>query len=535
MIALRLLAVALLAISASATAVSEPAATTFQWPAQLGPEIGVVRASWALFLIPRDAETALNASFPDGVDVTEHAKHFYGEVHGPYGGSTGGVREETSSQSLGPTEARLGPSATWSSLYVAGPDLRISTAGMSGQVIRKAPGACLDELPVDFGDRYNYDRVSRWSEFCPSGVDAVVAVLSDVNLTRGAIEFTVNAPEADVLEWHGTAVTCTTNGCPSGGQRTSHATPLPTGHELSNHDFTFVNLDPKGTAGLAGRGQAAFVLVGGASIDLAVNGWLRFPAAGLESCPSCEAVDGSTLQVTGTVGLLNLHPEGERRMKAQLVGHATSARLDEVEIHPAALGLKVAGGAAAAGAVAVALAILAKWLFASFFTRHKEEGPLENERRRRLYDCIVEHPGIHTREALRRADVPPGSGRYHVGMLARAGLILERRHRNSVCLFPNEPRFASSWHELAVLREPEYRLLHDWIQANPEKTQQEIVAAFAASHGWVRSTAQMRLRRLHDEGLVQLRHLGRYKLYSTTRPLVVLAGGQQALAGPAFA
>lgn len=145
------------------------------------------------------------------------------------------------------------------------------------------------------------------------------------------------------------------------------------------------------------------------------------------------------------------------------------------------------------------------------------KGPLGNERRRRLYDCIVGHPGIHTREALRRAGVPPGSGRYHVGMLVRAGLVLERRHHNSVCLFPNEPRFAASWHELAALREAEYRTLHDWILANPGRTQQEIVAAFAAAEGWGRSTTQMRLKRLCDDGLLDLRHFGRYKRYSTKR------------------
>jgi predicted transcriptional regulator len=174
---------------------------------------------------------------------------------------------------------------------------------------------------------------------------------------------------------------------------------------------------------------------------------------------------------------------------------------------------------------------LIKVLFAPFFTRHKTEGPLESERRRSLYERIVEQPGLHVREALRRAGVPQGAGRYHVGILVRTGLVLERRYHGSVCLFPNERPFADSWRELAALRDPDARLLHDWLQANPNKTQLEIVASFAASHGWVRSTTQLRLNRLLDEGVLTVRQRGRFKLYSTAR-FGLEHGGQRSLAGP---
>jgi predicted transcriptional regulator len=151
-------------------------------------------------------------------------------------------------------------------------------------------------------------------------------------------------------------------------------------------------------------------------------------------------------------------------------------------------------------------------------------GPLlTNERRRQLYDCIAKNPGIHVRKALRGADVPSGSGRYHLTQLVRAGLVVEHRHRNTVCLFPNDARLAESWQQLAALREPEYRLLYDWIAAHPEKAQNEIVAAFAASHGWKRGVTRKRVARLAADGIVRYREQGRYKIYSTAKPALVMA------------
>jgi hypothetical protein len=521
------LVVILMMAGAAQGSESGDGATTFDWPAELGPALDVRGASWALILMPSDHNVSLNASFPGGASVTEYTKHLYAEVHGPIAGSTGTpVEGGEQTKDLGPMETHMGPSRTWSSLFIAGPSLQLNMTGLDGRVLLKRDGECLRRIPVELDERYL--QLARFNDLCPIGAHVVIAVRSDHDLTHGAEQFTLMADRAERVEWHGANITCTTTDCPSGGPRTRQSTALPTGHTITNTDNTYVSLTAHQGASLNGRGEAAVVFIGGASLDVGVDGRARFPASGLEGCSACEPSIGQTLQVTGAIELGDLHPEGDHRMRTQLVGEAASVRLDEVAINPTSLGLKVAGGTVAAAAVVATALVLLKVFFGSLFTRHTQKGALEHERRRRLYDYIVEHPGIHLRQALRAADVPSGSGRHHITKLAQAGLIVERRRYNTVCLFPTDARFADSWKEWAALHNPEYRLLYEWVQAHPDKSQNEIVAAFAVSHDWRRGVTRKRVERLAAEGIVHFRHQGRFKFYAASKANAAVAASLSA-------
>ena len=150
--ALRLSAIGLIIAAASVSASSEPTWTTFQWPAQLGPELAVSGAAWALILIPNEGATSLNATFTEGAEVTEHARHYYGQVHGPYAGSTGGVRSEDPSSTLGPFTASLARSATWSSLYVQHPAFASTLLGLPAKSLQRTTAPAWTTCPSSSTD-----------------------------------------------------------------------------------------------------------------------------------------------------------------------------------------------------------------------------------------------------------------------------------------------------------------------------------------------------------------------------------------------
>lgn len=118
---------------------------------------------------------------------------------------------------------------------------------------------------------------------------------------------------------------------------------------------------------------------------------------------------------------------------------------------------------------------------------------------------------------MRGADIPAGSGRHHVNRLVRAGLLVEKRHGSKAFLFENRAQVRSGWQDLAILRDPNAKLLHDWLERNPDRSQQEIIAAFQAAHGWTRRATQGRLERLVRDGASKATKRGRYKHYTASK------------------
>lgn len=137
---------------------------------------------------------------------------------------------------------------------------------------------------------------------------------------------------------------------------------------------------------------------------------------------------------------------------------------------------------------------------------------LENANRRAVLDYIAGHPGPTFREIVRATGVAAGTVRHHLGVLKRTGLVIEHRFRSTVRLFENEPRYRDGWRTTVVLREGSLQHLHAWLEAHPGRSQKEILDN-AQAWDWSRSTTQHRLKRLADEGLVEIVPHGRLKLY----------------------
>lgn len=408
---------------------------------------------------------------------------------------------------------RLDTATGRASLYIEADRIQFQSGATAGRLAEKPDADGISDFMRTQDDR---DYVHRYLK--PTGDHAVVQYLPTT-----PIPFQVSATGVRHLEWHGARVACSqTDWCPDGGTSSVTKVPMPTDMNVTSERYSY-EIVREGVEAVHGEGAVAYAVAGGSALRVGLDGArLRLPLASVDGpCPECTVPADQTLTAGGDLALANLRRSGEARLEAELDGSIVEARLDEAAIDPALLGFNV-GSAIAATAAVGGIIFLLKAILGWLFTRHKEEGPLDHERRRRLYDCIVEQPGLHVREVMRRAHVSYGAGRYHLVQLVRAGMVIERQHHNSVCLFPNDERFAASWKELAALRDPLYRELHDWLVANPNKAQNEIVAAFTA-RGWSRTQTQARLERLVQEDLLQVRQQGRYKFYSAARPPVVVA------------
>src|SRR5687767_6611970 len=143
---------------------------------------------------------------------------------------------------------------------------------------------------------------------------------------------------------------------------------------------------------------------------------------------------------------------------------------------------------------------------------------LLNPRRRLLRNMVRRDPGVNFRELARRSRLALGTTRHHLSVLCAAGILVERPHGATVRFF-DAAHQTESWVEVVLRRDPSLRLLLDWLHGNPNATQLDILDAMGR-HGWPRSSAQHRLKRLVDAGMVHVRKARVCKIY-TAKPTPV--------------
>ncbi|MEA3189728.1 MAG: hypothetical protein QOD77_310 [Thermoplasmata archaeon] len=330
-------------------------------------------------------------------------------------------------------------------------------------------------------------------------------------LAAADAEVVLQAAGVEEVEWFGFEAAC---GClPSGGRHGVGVDAPPA--RAGNTAYSYIGLEGTMERGaFTGAVQALFV--GGSWLDLEVNGTARLPlAAPPADCPRCIQTENRTLWAQGRLALSDLVFRDRRTLGASLGGELVAARLDERPVDPWALAglpmpttfaLGVVGGVA--GSVMLALGL---------FTRFSKEKALENENRRGLYEAILQNPGIPFRELVRRSQVAAGTARYHLTVLVRAGLVVEKSHHNLLRFFENHGKYEATWAQVGLLRDASLRQLHEWMQASGPRPQKDILAAWEAQ-GWSRSTTQHRLRRLVQDGLLQVVEHGRYKVYQVAAP-----------------
>lgn len=127
--------------------------------------------------------------------------------------------------------------------------------------------------------------------------------------------------------------------------------------------------------------------------------------------------------------------------------------------------------------------------------------------RKRILDVLNERPGLCFRALLRATGLAAGTVRHHLPTLERRGLITTIQHGQRILHFPGDEPPGPEQVRVAVLRDLDeaWRAVYDVAATHPEWPQKRILDALPEQN---RSTAQHRLRRLVELGLLEERRVG---------------------------
>jgi predicted transcriptional regulator len=102
----------------------------------------------------------------------------------------------------------------------------------------------------------------------------------------------------------------------------------------------------------------------------------------------------------------------------------------------------------------------------------------ELETRKRVYDLVVQNPGVHLREIERLTNLPLGVVRYHLERLQREGLIEPQEDRYFKRFFPKNRIPNVPTETFNVLRQESLRRLVLYLLNDPGANHQTLMNAF---------------------------------------------------------
>jgi len=138
-----------------------------------------------------------------------------------------------------------------------------------------------------------------------------------------------------------------------------------------------------------------------------------------------------------------------------------------------------------------------------------EQGPLDLENRRRIYERIRSHPGEHLRELKRALHMPLGVLVHHLGYLEEHEIISSRKDRYYKRFYPSEMGSREKTF-LSALRQKRPRDIVLHLILNPGRTHGELVEQFHLGP----STLSFYLRDLEAKAIVGRTRRGRESFFS---------------------
>jgi predicted transcriptional regulator len=497
-----LAALALLALLASPAAAASLQAG-FDAPAQVQGDLSAGGVQWALLVFHGPA-----AAFTASLESGQETNHTTAYLQPPTQSAPLPVGLQPAVSGMRAVEGHLAVQPeSWALLFLQADRIGLAAHADGAVGVSRAGGAAQESLPPG---PYP-DVASRQGPFAtPRG-----AALSLAPNGTQPLRFTLEAHGVRSLEWHNATFACATAGpCPSRAAAWTPAPSLVAGNVVQMKSY--VELEVPGGE-LAGEGTAVAIAAGGPALDLALAGSLRLPGARITGqCGSAACPDpaGRTFLATGNLTLAGLAPDpaSPARLAAHLSGTFHEAAYDESPA-PGFTVPPAAALAATLGLTAFLAALLGRHLWA-LFARSQRPPPLQHPRRQQLLDLIQRDPGLSFRGLQRSLGWPTGPLQAHLARLVQARLVVAQPHRNTVRYFENHGRYAATWKEVTLLRDPATHHLHAWVQATPGRTQQEIVAATHA-WGWSRAKALRQLAGLEEAGLIVKQRAGRTVRYAT--------------------
>lgn len=490
---MRVMLVALLTLLIAGTAAATPLVVAFDTPAQYAGSGQHSNVTWAVIVFaPQDA-ASVELQAPSVDSGTNHSTV---RTKSTLLGASQSVDRPIQSRDqtwTGPMETTLEFDQSWSSVWIEGNNIQLRFSEASGQMLTSSdPRAILSE---------------------PSGIPP--GTIREPRSIGPAFESTPNiraipfqvAGNVTRIEWHNATTTCPASPCPDGAKSVSLST---TDLQVSSAYFAEWNLIGQ----INGHGTAYAIASGGTEINLNVNGTVRLPRAANDECQACGFDANSTLTLNGQTELRGIQNAEPGRLSANLAG-TSQARLDESAIKLPNWQTPAAGAAAAV----VVSFLLWKLVLAGLVSRLAD--PLENDTRRRVMDAIQDNPGITCRELQRNLTLGNGTVIHHLHVLQRHKLIAQQTDGNKRRLFENHGKYHDNWRLVSLLRQTPHRELLEWLAANKEVVQKQVLA-WATERGWKRTATQARLHRLMESGLIAVERRGRMQVYRTIQPFGLL-------------
>jgi len=135
---------------------------------------------------------------------------------------------------------------------------------------------------------------------------------------------------------------------------------------------------------------------------------------------------------------------------------------------------------------------------------------LANDTRRKIYDCIRKNPGIHLRGIGKETAITLGTIRYHIDLLRRSHAIAVCEDRGYTHYFENSGTYSASQQKvLKHMRNETTREILAVLAEDRFASRKDI----AESLGIAGSTVTWHMKRLEEDGVIDVRTEGRFVSY----------------------
>lgn len=139
---------------------------------------------------------------------------------------------------------------------------------------------------------------------------------------------------------------------------------------------------------------------------------------------------------------------------------------------------------------------------------------LELETRRKIYNFIQKHPGVHEREISRRLDIPLSTLDYHLHFLSRKALISYSEDGHYKKYYPYGEVSTKEKETLGMLRQKAKRKIILFLLLNPNSTHKKICEHLNLSA----STTSFHLNKLADIKIIKRNTIGRETEFTVYNP-----------------
>ncbi|MCK4364704.1 MAG: winged helix-turn-helix transcriptional regulator [Thermoplasmatales archaeon] len=138
-----------------------------------------------------------------------------------------------------------------------------------------------------------------------------------------------------------------------------------------------------------------------------------------------------------------------------------------------------------------------------------EEDVLGLKTRRKIYNHILRHPGLHERELSRQLDIPLGTIDYHLFYLKKKGILTVKSDERFSRYYVSGEVGIKDKKVLAVLRQKVSRKIVIFLLLNPHSLHRDICKYL----GLARSTTSFHLNKLSDLEIILRIEIGRETKY----------------------